>query len=120
MNRRNFLKTIGASASALTLAGCATTQTPVHTEISAAAQVTDVQHNDDGSVTATVEVVSDDPEGGTVGLHIHYFHGDECSSVNVYHTHMPSVYVPSGESVEIRDTYKHGKRVGCVSAHVHE
>lgn len=116
MNRRNFLKAVGA-ASTVGLAGCAT-RTAVHSDVQAAAQVIDTEHHDDGSTTATIEVVSDDPEGGTVGLHVHYFHY-ECGGSS-YHSHMPSVYVPSGEAVTIRDTYSHDHEIACVTAHVHE
>lgn len=116
MKRRDLLTAI-AGGGAAALAGCAT-RTAVHSEVQAAAQVVDTEYHDDGSTTATIEVVSDDPEGGTVGLHVHYFHY-ECGG-NSYHTHLPSVYVPSGEAVTIRDTYSHDHEIACVTAHVHD
>lgn len=115
MRRRTFLA--GAAAAVTGLAGCATRQA-AHSDVQAAAQVVDTEYHDDGSTTATIEVVSDDPEGGTVGLHVHYFHY-ECGG-NSYHTHLPTVYVPSGEAVTIRDTYKHDHEIECVTAHVHD
>lgn len=120
MNRRTFIKSVGAATSVAALAGCAA-RTAVHSEVQAVAQVTDVEHHD-GAVTAHIEVVSDDPESGQVGLHVHYFHGDACDASNYYHTHMPTAHVPSGEAVTIRDTYQHddADEVGCVSAHLAE
>lgn len=118
MRRRDFLTAAATITPVAALGGCATREA-VSSEVQAVAQVTNVERHDDGAVTAEIEVVSDDPESGTVGLHVHYFE-NECQG-NQYHTHLPSVHVPSGESVTIRDTYKHGDgNVECVTAHVHD
>jgi hypothetical protein len=116
MNRRDYLKAVGAVAPVAALGGCATRQA-VHSEVQAVAQVTEVERHD-GAVTAHIEVISDDPEDGSVGLHVHYFH-DGCGGHD-YHTHLPTVFVPSGEVVEVRDTYEHDRAVECVTAHVHD
>lgn len=116
MNRRKFITAAAGVSSLIGIAGCASRQA-TESEVQAVAQVIDTEYNEDGSTTATIEVVSDDPESGTVGLHVHYFH-DECGG-NTYHTHLPTVHIPSGETVTIRDTHDHDHKIECVRAHVH-
>ena len=116
MNRRDVLTTVGAST--LAIAGC-TTRHATHSEVEATGQVTEIERHDT-AVTAHIEVVSDSSNDGTVGLHVHYWTSD-CGSGSPYHTHMPSVHVPSGEVVTIQDAIEHDSdAIECVSAHIHE
>ena len=95
--------------------------TAVDSEVNATAEVVNTETHED-SITAHINVTNTDAENGTVGLHVHYWSG-ECNKANgtLHHTHRPSTQVDVGETVTIRDTFKHDPSdIDCVSAHVHD
>lgn len=116
MNRRTFL---GSASAVLTtaVAGCATTtRTAVKSEVDATAELITFEHHPN-AVEATIEVTNESMEGGSIGLHIHFWSGE-----HLWHTHMPTVYVEAGETKGITNTFNHqgSDEIDRITVHVKE
>lgn len=115
MKRRDFVVAAGVSVSSM-LAGCVSSRGSVDSEVSASAEVVDMEKHE-GAVELRVEVTNTSQASGSVGLHIHYWHNDHLA-----HTHYPTVYVGAGETKTISDTFQHmdADEIDRATAHIHE